>query len=44
MCVIKQVANEQGVAAYVVFTDEELSHLAQLDELTEKTMLSVDWQ
>jgi superfamily II DNA helicase RecQ len=38
----KQVANEQLVAAYVIFTDEELSNLAQLKELTEKTMQTVN--
>jgi ATP-dependent DNA helicase RecQ len=38
----KQVAIEQGVAAYIIFTDEELSNLAQLGELTEKSMLSVN--
>ena len=37
----KKVAEEQAVPAYAIFTDEELSHLAKLEEITEKTMQSI---
>jgi superfamily II DNA helicase RecQ len=38
----KQMANEDGVAAYIIFTDEELSGIAQLSEITEQTMRQVN--
>jgi len=37
----KTVATEQGVPAYAVFTDEELSELAKLDSISPQTMLSI---
>jgi len=37
----KQVAAEEGISAFIIFTDEELAHLAKLDEITEKTMLGI---
>lgn len=37
----KQVAAEEGIPAFAVFTDEELAGLAKLDQITPQTMLSV---
>lgn len=37
----KRVAAQEGVSAYVVFTDEELAELARLEEITVKTMLGI---
>ncbi len=37
----KKVAAEEGVSAYIVFTDEELASLAKLEEITEKEMLKI---
>jgi len=37
----KRVAAQEGVSAYVVFTDEELSGLAKLEEITVKNMLGI---
>jgi len=37
----KALANEDGVPAYAVFTDEELAGIARLGELTESGMKSV---
>ncbi len=37
----KKVAEDEGIPAFAVFTDEELAGLAKLDSITEKSMLSV---
>ncbi len=37
----KQVADEQGVRSYIVFTDAELAAMAEFDPLTREDMLSV---
>ncbi|HMO40056.1 MAG TPA: HRDC domain-containing protein [Saprospiraceae bacterium] len=37
----KQVAAEEGISAFIIFTDEELAELAKLDEITEKSMLAI---
>lgn len=37
----KQIAEQDAIPAYAVFTDAELAELAKLNELTEKSMLSV---
>lgn len=37
----KQIATDDAIPAFAVFTDEELSELAKLPELTAKTMLTV---
>ena len=37
----KKVAAEEGVSAFIIFTDEELAELAKMDEITEKSMLSI---
>lgn len=37
----KKVAADEGIPAFAVFTDEELAGLANLETITEKTMLSV---
>jgi superfamily II DNA helicase RecQ len=37
----KKVAAEEGLPAFAVFTDEELSGLAKLNDITQKSMLSV---
>jgi superfamily II DNA helicase RecQ len=37
----KKVASEEGIPAYVVFTDEELSGLAKLNAISPKTMMTV---
>lgn len=37
----KVLAAEDGVPAYAVFTDEELSNIARLEELTEKGLASI---
>lgn len=38
----KQIAEEDAVPAYAVFTDAELALLAQSEELTEQSMLKID--
>ena len=37
----KQLAQDEGIPAYAIFTDEELAGLAQLEALTPATMRSV---
>ncbi len=37
----KQVASENGVPAYAVFTDKELVELAKLNEITRNSMTSI---
>uniref|UniRef100_Q3APY0 HRDC n=1 Tax=Chlorobium chlorochromatii (strain CaD3) TaxID=340177 RepID=Q3APY0_CHLCH len=37
----KRVASEEGLSAFIVFTDEELAELAKLDEISVKSMLSI---
>ncbi|MCB9272805.1 MAG: HRDC domain-containing protein [Lewinellaceae bacterium] len=37
----KKIATEEGISAYIIFTDEELAELAKLDEITEKAMLAI---
>jgi superfamily II DNA helicase RecQ len=37
----KKVAADEGISAFIVFTDEELSDLARLEEVTVKSMLSI---
>lgn len=37
----KQLANEDGVPAYAVFTDEELSGIARLSEVSERNLTSI---
>ena len=37
----KKVAANEGIPAFAVFTDEELTGLAKLGTVTEKNMLSV---
>jgi len=37
----KKVAADEGIAAFIIFTDEELAELAKLDEITEKAMLGI---
>lgn len=37
----KQVAIDEGIPAYAVFTDEELAGLAKLDTITQTSMLSI---
>jgi superfamily II DNA helicase RecQ len=37
----KELAAADGSPAYVVFTDEELAHIARLPEITERTIQSV---
>lgn len=37
----KKIAAEQGISAFIIFTDEELAALAKLDEITEKNMLGI---
>lgn len=37
----KKIAGEEGISAFIIFTDEELAELAKLDEITEKAMLSL---
>lgn len=37
----KQIAQEEAIPAFAVFTDEELAGLANLDEMTEQSMRSV---
>ncbi len=37
----KQIASEEGLPAYVIFTDEELANIAKLDEITPSKMLKV---
>ncbi|MEI6638864.1 MAG: HRDC domain-containing protein [Chlorobium sp.] len=37
----KKAAIDEGVSAFIIFTDEELAALAKLDEVTEKNMLAI---
>lgn len=37
----KKVAADEGISAFIIFTDEELAELAKLDEITEKAMLGI---
>jgi len=37
----KKVAAEEGISAFIIFTDEELAGLAKLEEITEKAMLGI---
>jgi superfamily II DNA helicase RecQ len=37
----KQLAQDEGIPAYAIFTDEEMAWLAQQEELTPATMRSV---
>lgn len=37
----KRVAAEEGISAFIIFTDAELAELAKLDEITEKAMLGI---
>ena len=37
----KRVAAQEGISAYVIFTDEELAELAKLEEITVKNMLNI---
>ena len=37
----KKIATEEGISAFIIFTDEELEALAKLDEITEKNMLGI---
>jgi ATP-dependent DNA helicase RecQ len=37
----KKVAADEGISAFIIFTDEELSELAKLDEITKKAMLGI---
>jgi superfamily II DNA helicase RecQ len=37
----KEISTEEGVPAYAVFTDEELSNIAKLDEITTNKMLTI---
>jgi superfamily II DNA helicase RecQ len=37
----KKIATDEGVPAYAIFTDEELSNIAKLDEFTSSKMLKV---
>jgi len=37
----KKVSADEGISAFIIFTDEELSELAKLDEITEKAMLGI---
>jgi superfamily II DNA helicase RecQ len=37
----KKVAAEEGISAFIIFTDEELAALAKLEEITAKNMLGI---
>ena len=37
----KKVAVQEGVSAYVIFTDEELAELSKLEEITVRNMLGI---
>ncbi len=37
----KKIAAEEGISAFIIFTDEELAELAKLEEITEKNMLGI---
>ncbi len=37
----KKAAAEEGVSAFIIFTDEELAALARLEAITEKNMLGI---
>ncbi|MBX2926628.1 MAG: HRDC domain-containing protein [Saprospiraceae bacterium] len=37
----KKISVDEGLSAFIIFTDEELAELAKLDEITEKNMLAI---
>jgi superfamily II DNA helicase RecQ len=37
----KKVAAEEGISAFIIFTDEELSKMAKLEEITVKNMMGI---
>lgn len=37
----KKLASQEGLSAFIIFTDAELAELAKLDMITEKTMLTI---
>ena len=37
----KKVATDEGISAFIVFTDEELAELAKLEEITIKSMFGI---
>ena len=37
----KKVSADEGISAFIIFTDEELAELAKLNEITEKEMLGI---
>jgi superfamily II DNA helicase RecQ len=37
----KKVAAEEGISAFIIFTDEELAELAKLEGINEKNMLGI---
>ncbi len=37
----KKIAAEEGISAFIIFTDEELAALAKLDQITEKGLLGI---
>jgi superfamily II DNA helicase RecQ len=37
----KKVATDEGISAFIIFTDEELVELAKLEAITEKAMLGI---
>ncbi|GAB4414171.1 MAG: hypothetical protein OHK0039_21780 [Bacteroidia bacterium] len=37
----KRIAAEEGISAFIIFTDAELAELAKLDVITEKSMLGI---
>ena len=38
----KQIAADQGIPAYAVFTDEELSNISRLSEITTEKLLTIE--
>lgn len=37
----KKIATQEGISAFLVFTDEELAEMAKLEHVTEKAMLGI---
>lgn len=37
----KRIATEEGLSAFIIFTDAELAEMARLEEVTEKSMLKI---